>query len=132
MFAQKSKYTEGAKWILDTLSTDLEPVFIEKHLNHKVKCNLRVFHYLLNNQVDLDKNFIPNLNLEQSLSLCLEQVAIWHFSPRTSCLFVSTFQAYAAELSPIELNSLGIPGMAKVCFRRILRTCEPEVYGLFQ
>jgi hypothetical protein len=45
---------------------------------------------------------------------------------------VRTFQAYACELSPSELNSLGIPGMAKVCLRRILKTCEPEVYVLFQ
>lgn len=41
---------------------------------------------------------------------------------------MSTFQAYAAELSPEEMNTRGFPGMAKICFRRILKTSEPLLY----
>ena len=49
MIKQTPKTTEGAKWILDTLYTEIEPVFLEKKLKYKTQCNLRVFHYLLNN-----------------------------------------------------------------------------------
>mgnify|MGYP007004415671 CR=1 FL=1 len=121
--------TLGARWILDG---NLEPDFKETDPKYKSQCHLNIWNYLQANQVQLDKRFKPNTNMIDSLSECLETEKKWPFSSVTSCLFVSTFQAYAASFTPEELSSRGIPAMARIAFRQVLKTSEPELYHKFQ